>query len=113
MVDKIKAFIREWSDLVILAPSALILFVLGSSVIRWIDPTASTLEMGVLSILNWNIFILLVTGCVSYYLYDLWFGDYFKKDWALQLSPLHGAVLSIILWLSTFSISAFILLRNL
>lgn len=113
MVRKIIAILKSWNDLLILAPSALVLFIIGERVIRTIDPTAATVEMGVLSILNWNAFILLVSGSLAYYLYQLWFGDYFEGNWTSKLKPLQAALINVLLWLSTFSISVYILLRNL
>jgi hypothetical protein len=113
MVTRLLLFLKQWNDLLILAPSALILFIIGDKFIRSIDPTAATIEMGVLSILNWNAFLLLVTGSLAYYLYQLWFGDYFEGDWTADLPPLHAALINVILWLSTFSVSSYILLRNL
>lgn len=113
MVEKIKDFIKTWSDLVILAPSAFILFIVGQGVIRLLDPTAATLELGVLSVLNWNIFLLLITGSLSYFLYDLWFGDFFKKGWEKDFTPIQAATISLILWVTTLLVSVFILLRNL
>jgi hypothetical protein len=106
-------FFVRWHDLIILAPSALILFIIGENFIHAIDPTASTLELGVLSVLNWNLFLLLLIGSASYYLYSLWFGDYFSNGWEYKLSPFQGAVLSFLLWITTLCVSCFVLLRNL
>jgi hypothetical protein len=113
MVKRFLIFLKQWNDLLILAPTALILFILGDKLIRSIDPTAAVIEMGVLSILNWNAFLLLVSGSLAYYLYQLWFGDYFEGNWTSKLKPLHAALINLILWLSTFSICSYILLRNL
>jgi len=113
MFKRFLLFLKQWNDLLILAPSALILFVVGGKIIRYIDPTASILELGVLSILNWNIFTLLIIGTASYYLYDLWFGDYFEGEWTDNLTPISASILNIILWLSTFSIATYVILRNL
>lgn len=113
MVRRILRFLKDWNDLLILAPSALILFLVGDRLIKSMDPTAATLELGVLSVFNWNAFLLLVIGSVSYYLYKLWFGDYFEGNWTSKLKPLEAAVINIVLWLSTFCASAYILLRNL
>lgn len=113
MVNKLIKLIKDWNDLLILAPSALILFILGGQFIRVLDPTAAVVELGVLSILNWNLFVLLLTSSVAYYIYKISFGDYFEEHWAYQLAPVHAAIINVILWLSTFSISAYILLRNL
>jgi hypothetical protein len=113
MVKRILLFLKQWNDLLILAPSALVLFILGDKLIRSIDPTAATIEMGVLSVLNWNAFLLLVTGSLAYYLYQLWFGDFFEGDWTSKLSPIQSALINVILWLSTLSVSSYILLRNL
>jgi hypothetical protein len=113
MVKRILAFIKQWNDLLILAPSSLVLFIISDKLIRSIDPTAATIEMGVLSVLNWNAFLLLISGSLAYYLYTLWFGDFFEGNWTSKLKPLHAALINVILWLSTFSISSYILLRNL
>jgi hypothetical protein len=113
MVKRLLLILKQWNDLLILAPSALVLFIIGDKLIRSIDPTAATIEMGVLSILNWNVFLLLVTGSLAYYLYQLWFGDYFEGNWSSKLNPLQAALINVILWLSTLSLSAYILLRNL
>lgn len=112
-MKKVLQFIKEWNDLLILAPSALLLFIVGGQLIRALDPTAAVVELGVLSILNWNLFVLLLTSSVAYYIYKLSFGDYFEEHWAYGLAPIHAAIINVILWLSTFSISAYILLRNL
>jgi hypothetical protein len=112
-MKKLWKLLKEWHDLVILAPSALILFVIGGELIRAIDPTASVVELGVLSILNWNLFLLLLIGSVSYYLYNLWFSDYFSGLWNEYLTPFQGAVINTVLWLSTLWLSYCVLLRNL
>jgi hypothetical protein len=113
MVKKLVKLLRDWNDLLILAPSALILFIVGGQFIRALDPTAAVVELGVLSILNWNLFLLLLASSVAYYIYKISFGDYFEERWAAALSPFQEALINVILWLSTFSISAYILLRNL
>ena len=112
-MKKFIRFVIKWNDLLILAPSALVIFLIGDRVIRALDPTAATLELGVLSVLNWNAFLLLVTGSISYYLYNLWFGDFFEDDWAYRLHPFQAAIINVILWLSTLLLSSYILLRNL
>ena len=110
---KLIKFLKEWHDLIILAPSALVIFVLGGAIIRYMDPTAAVVDLGVLSILNFNVFLLLVIGSLAYYLYDLWFGDYFKVGWDDNLTHLQTALISLFLWVVTLCVSAFVLLHNL
>jgi len=112
-MKKLWKLLKDWHDLVILAPTALVLFIIGDKLIRSIDPTASTLELGVLSILNWNLFLLLLIGSVAYYLYNLWFSDYFSALWNEYLTPFQGAIINLALWLSTLWFSCYVLLRNL
>jgi ABC-type bacteriocin/lantibiotic exporter with double-glycine peptidase domain len=112
-MKKLWKLLKDWHDLIILVPSALILFILGGVGIRLLDPTASVVELGVLSVLNWNLFLLLLIGSVAYYLYNLWFSDYFSALWNEYLTPFQGALINTVLWLSTLWLSCFVLLRNL
>ena len=112
-MKKLFKLLKEWHDLVILVPTTLLLFIICDKLIRSIDPTASVLELGVLSLLNWNLFLLLLIGSVAYYLYNLWFSDYFTGTWKEYLTPFQGAIINVILWLSTLWLSCYVLLRNL
>lgn len=105
-------FMKDWAEITVVLPATLTLVLFGNILIHLIDPVASWIDAGTLSILIFNLVCLSLTFGFSYLVYKINFGDWFKDDWAEKLTPLQGAVINLILWISTVGISAFVLLRN-
>lgn len=108
-------FIKKWSDVLIFLPSAFLLFVFNDKWIRYLDPTAASMSVEHLVVLNFNIFIAASIFSIAYFIYNLFFHDYFDKFWEEKLAdhPVACAVTHLILWLSTVIGIGFLLLRGL
>jgi hypothetical protein len=105
--------IHQWMDLLILLPITLLLFVTGNDWIRHLDPTASVVELGTLSILIFNLVCLFSISSAAYFLYSLWFNDLFTGDWWAKLTRWQAVKAHLILWTTVLLLSAYVLLRNL
>ncbi len=105
--------IHQWADLLILLPITLLLFVTGNNWIRLLDPTASVVELGTLSILIFNLVCLFAISSSAYFLYSLWFKDLFAGEWWAKLTRWQAVKAHLILWTTVLLLSAYVLLRNL
>lgn len=108
-------FIKRWADVLILLPATFALLVFNEAWINYLDPTASSMSVENLSVFNFNIFIAAGIFAISYFVYNLYFHDYFGKDWEkekLPNNPVAAAVIHLVLWLSTLGTVLFLLLRN-
>lgn len=113
VLKKIFSFIAQWSDILIFIPVALVVFIFNGRLIRSLDPTASIVNVEFLSILNFNI---LVFGCVStaaYFIYNLFFHDYFNKGWEDRVGNVQAGITHLVLWITTLVLSYFIITHNL
>lgn len=115
-MNRIKNFIGkigEWSELAILAPVTLCVFLFGAFLIHLIDPTAAILDVGTLSILAFNILVCSAINGLAFFFYKINFSDHFSGDWTKDLSPWQAATLNAALWFGTLGLTCFVLLRNL
>lgn len=107
-------FIKKWSDIIIFVPSVILLFVFNQIWMGAIDPTAATLSPEFLSILNFNLVKFGFVFTCSYFVYNLYFHDFFAKGWENKIgSKTVVAAIHLILWFSTLFVSYKIILNGL
>lgn len=112
-LKKTFSFVAQWSDILIFIPIALLVFIFNGHLIRALDPTASIVNVEFLSILNFNI---LVYGCVAtpaYFIYNLFFHDFFTKGWEEKVGPTQAGITHVVLWVTTLILSYFVITHNL
>lgn len=107
-------WIKDWSDLLILFPIMAIGFTFGKYWILWLDPTAQILDVGNLSVLNFNAMMLFGgSGCV-FTLYKIYVGGaIFPKDWDKEMSSFQAMVVKVATLAGIAIFTAFFLTRNL
>ena len=101
--------------MLILLPASLLLLIFNEKWMKYIDPTATTMGADSLSVINFNIFVVTVIFGIAYFLYNVFFHDFFDKGWEKEKLPNHpvaAAVIHLILWLSSLATVAFLILRN-
>lgn len=108
-------FIKKWSDVLILLPTTLLLFIFNEKWINYIDPTAASMSAEHLVVFNFNLFIAAAIFSIAYFIYNLFFHDFFNDGWEDKLAqnPVACAVIRLVLWLSTVIGVGFLLLRGL
>jgi hypothetical protein len=112
-LKKILSFVSKWSDVLALLPIALIVFLFNGSIIRALDPTASILSVEFLSILNFNIVVFASVMSGAYFIYNLFFHDFFKVNWEDKMSGVSAGAIHVILWLSSLAAAFKIITHNL
>lgn len=108
-------FIKQWADVLILLPASFALLVFNDKWVKYLDPTAASMSAENLSVINFNIFVITVIFGIAYFLYNVFFHDFFDKGWEkakLPDNPVAAAVIHLVLWLSTLAAVAFLVLRG-
>lgn len=113
LLNSATLFVAKWSDVLVFIPIALFLFIFNGIWIRSIDQTASVLNVEFLSILNFNILVFGAVMSCAYFIYNLFFHDFFKKGWEERVGGSKAGIIHLILWLSTLAVSFGILTKNL
>lgn len=113
MIKNALKLVREWSDIIILAPISFLLLVAAYFGLRYIDPTCAIMDMGVLQILFLNVLTYLTVNFLAYFTYKINFTDYFQKNWGFSLNPHYKLGANILLWTFQLATAAYILTRNL
>lgn len=114
-MKKLLNFVKDWSDVLLLLPVALIAVLFNSVILRSFDATSDILMLdpGFLALLMRNIVVWVIVSVASYYLAQTYFGfDVFKRGFFDKLTPFQSAIISIILWISTVIFTSFILLQD-
>jgi hypothetical protein len=70
-------------------------------------------ELGTLSVLIFNAVCLFAISSLAYFLYALWFKDFFTDAWWTKLTRWQATKAHLFLWITTLALSAYVLLRNL
>lgn len=108
-----KKFILKWIDFLVVLPITLFLFLFHAKFIHALDETALTVSVENLSLLIFNILKFFVVTSAAYFIYNLFFHDFFKKDWHLGVGKNTAAVIHLILWISTLVFASIVLLSGL
>jgi len=107
ILRNIASFVKKWSDVLIFLPVVLLTFIFNAQIMEHLDPTAPVMSVDFLSILNFNLVKFGAIFSCAYFVYNLFFHDFFGKGWEKKLSKnisnsLHvAALIHLVLWLST------------
>lgn len=108
------AWVKDWSDLLILFPIMLIGFLSAKFWIVKVDPTAQVLDVANLVILNFNVMCLFFWSGVVFVLYKLYVGgNIFPQGWDEKLTPFQVMAIKLAVLFAMGAFAAFFLTRNL
>lgn len=114
-MKKLINFLKDWSDVLLILPIVILAVAFNAVIFRFVDPTSDILilDPGFLALLLRNIVLWVIVSIGSYYLAQTYFGfDIFKRGFFEKLPAFQGAIISIILWISTVIFTSFILLQD-
>lgn len=108
------AWIKDWSDLLIIAPIMLVGFLTAKFWIVKVDPTAQVLDVANLVILNFNTLCFFFWSGVTFVAYKIYVGgNIFEDGWKVGLTPIQVILIKIGTLVAMGLFAAYFLSRNL